>query len=395
MRPLFINLALFLSLVASGRALGFCTSSEFAGRLHVLLAQAQPRLSDQFPEIQSLELPETASDAISAHSISLLSAQYRQGRGLAIGVGPGPGDQHALFLGEYIQSAFVIKTLKQAFPEATIVHGDFTGEWKARHLGLKTIHLEVIDEAELGIQKNGFTGSSEKKALDMPVLKAANPTLQSLREFDARSVLGIRPDELSMSLYVVKGRSGSARDFPDVTAVLEQSVEAGHAPSVAFISYGGTPSDYASKPLLAFAERNHYEVIKLSDITRPLDPQKKYIILNDTTGRLPYLDRASNVSIRVGPINIFESLAVGTPTIYFQNREVLGGYVPHVFEKMSAIAQKTGGAYPVKSMSDYSNTLTKALASPVRPALPDAGPFEEYLDQLTGILRRNLAAIQR
>ena len=70
-----------------------------------------------------------------------------------------------------------------------------------------------------------------------------------------------------------------------------------------------------------------------------LEKGKKYLILNDTVGRLPEIHALSDLTLVVGPINFFEPLYMGTPTIFTINSWSKNDYEMETINKMISYAQ--------------------------------------------------------
>ena len=70
-----------------------------------------------------------------------------------------------------------------------------------------------------------------------------------------------------------------------------------------------------------------------------LEKGEKYLILNDTVGRLPEIHALSDLTLVVGPINFFEPLYMGTPTIFTINPWSKNDYEMETINKMISYAQ--------------------------------------------------------
>ncbi len=305
-------------------------------------AQTCEPLLQSHPAMTEISLPQAAIDIIRNHSIYKLKDFHHQGRNLLLITSQnGTGESN---LGESIQEMFLVKILKEIFPEAeTNLSGTVdTFSNKTR------IWIRVTDSAE-------FPSFSWEGEIEMKDIKVVNPGLLTIQKSQLRKQLGIYQNLKIASLYSIVFPF-QQHDF----RLFTETIETTH-PDVIFLSFGGYLISEKDLSFLKFAKKYFDDILFLSE-THENDFNKKrkkpLLILNDVKGKVPYLYALSNLAIVHGPINIFEPLSVNTPTFFFGSQSTAMRYYDrHVFSQMADIAKKTGGAFEVSTPEELGTKL--------------------------------------
>ena len=370
---------------------------ENVAKKYSYIFESKAPLFADLPSAASLELPRAGKQMIREHSIYTLKKTYGNGKGLTFAISHyQPDGSLANGMSESIQSTMVANTLKEIFPKARFAN-------RAQNIDQKAIELTIVDRAEMprtfGLDSTEASKGLMKPApvLDMTVLKPANPTNIGYSKVQLRKTYGVEPDNFAVSIYVQRFEPSSAAAVhqPLVTDILGQ-IEKLKKPDIVFLSAGSGTIESLSNDFQALVSKD-YEVVRLSTL-RPnsLIRGHRYLVLNDLRGKMPYIHCFSDLTFISGPINLFESLAVGTPTVFLDNLEALGGYHAPSFQQMSQQAKDTGGAFGIQSLDDMPGVFTQALNSagtmtrPFQENSPQQKAFSTYLSDLERLLRKRL-----
>lgn len=323
------------------------------------------------PDPSTYPLPQTMIDAIHSHSIQDLKKTYGDGTGYVLILQhftPGSDVKSAAF-GESIQAKFVAKVLQEVFPALEIVPPqpdlNLDGAWDRYYPGKKRLFLGIDDRSE-------SDWHTSNRALNMPFIKAANPGMASLPHNELRQSLGIARESFVTSLYLKGDEKLNLRP------ILSQIEQQGH-PDIVFLSFGGNDN---SKSLSTIAKTAGpgYEICLLSEFSKLVRrPGAHYLVLNDLRGKMPQIYNVADVSVVMGPINLFEPLTGGSPLVFFNNRQVLGDYSKSAFGTMAQTALKTGGAVEISDVSQLSRAVAQVKGKPPTLA-PYMAPVQPYGD---------------
>ncbi len=315
-------------------------------------------------------------------------------------------DPNSVQFGENIQAGFVAKILRAANPKARIVSG--TGDF-------------FLDKYT-GPEKNAFpilvqdgTEAKESKyfnVVDMKIAKAANPTPPPLEHLAARERFGIGAEKKVASFYldsldqsaVIDGET--AADIPDSYRFKNvfRRVEASTGDlDVVFVTMPYARGnkmdlliDSVTRPLGRPTRIFTLSDVSQSQIQQALAKGEKVFIINDTRGRMPLIHAVADVTIVRGPINPFESLNAGTPTVAFFDQPMKPRYDLAAYQSMVQPAYQTGSFRYVQKLDDLSVALSsvreKRNTTPV-PLIQDGKgtPFSRLLDRLTEIIEFEIA----
>jgi len=356
----------------------------------------------ELPSVIDYPLPADFLAILAKHPISKLKAKWKDGEGLEFVIShfqnlPKMDSRQGMNVGETIQSHFVAKVLTELFPKAKI-SGALSEKSPSKKIK-KRIQIEVRDPSEFGVVDTQDK-DSVKRILPMSILKAANPGIGGISHGALRTQLGIPEQAMTASLYlrypVVNGSDGS----PNVVKLLD-TIEAVKEPDIVFVSRGGAGFNSGTEGELAEARKliknflPEYKVSLLSDWTNETyKPGEKRIVLNDMLGKLPSIYNVSDLSVVVGPINIFEPLTSGSKTVFFTHPDAIRGYSGDEFKRMGDTALKSGGALAVRGLDDLYEKLPDLLSpktpilAPYRlPGESGSTPAQVFLDRLESLVR--------
>lgn len=102
--------------------------------------------------------------------------------------------------------------------------------------------------------------------------------------------------------------------------------------------------------------------------------ENKTIIVNSTFGMLPYVHKAADLAVVIGPINFFEPLAVGTPTLIFRKSDSesrnsdFGHYDEKIYDALIETGLSTGLAESTGSINRIAPAIQKLVTRVSDPA---------------------------
>lgn len=340
------------------------------------------------PFATQFSLPQEAIQKISDHPIAQLARKLQNGKNLIIELYPYSPNGGLIpgAYGESTQAHFVAKTLNALLPEAELRPKPKQSDRDSSKASpKKTLRLYIRDTAEaLGHSPLLRT----QDTLEMSVLKPANPTFSDIPRSKIRNVLGIKADTKVMSFYIQ-----SSDEVPNLKIMerivqqgLNQSKEA-IDPSIVFVSFGGQMTREGHQSLFPNLAKTH-EIKRLSEIKdfSHLNHKKPLIILNDTQGRMPYLNGSADLNFVYGPVNLYEGLNSKTPLIFVSK---IGTYNQAAFDQMAEIAEATGGAKKVSDLDQITPDMVKTLMkqsqsmiAPYQTTTQGKNPFDTYLNEL-------------
>ena len=283
-------------------------------------------------------------------------------------------------VGEAIQSAFIAAVLKARFPGCTVKKGPDSGYLLPSNIddpvinfhkeGQRvTAYLRVDDRIEDSQQ-------SPAAIVDMAIIKPANGVWQSIGKSEVRGAFGFGDTDRVASLYIdqlfIRERDGRKID-PDLWGVVTSPrfnrVFVSTTQTSQFDGFEKFEEMYG-EPL----EKLGVGLIKLSDFVPSNVPKGRVVIFNNTRGRMPWIHASSDVTIVRGPISIFESLSVGTPTVLILDTDApleldgMPNYAAHyqqsvVYQQSLAVAQSTGIFRVASSVEALPGTLDLPLGT--------------------------------
>ncbi len=285
--------------------------------------------------------------------------------------------------GENIQGRFVKEILKALFPQAPIAQQISTNPQR------KTIYIWIEDPAEYPTPSI----VDEEAWLDLNILKAGNPGLIPANHDDLRAKLGVPYHRPVVSVYL---RTGSLLDDPIVQrSLIDLATSKGFKDL--FISAG---SPINPQRLLQVAQQvsANEKIFSLSDVTESSVQESRRWIYNNTSGLLPQIHAAADLSVVVGVVNFFEPLSVKTPTVLFLPASSLHHYNLGALLPLLRIANKTPGFIDVHDTWSWSSAIEQMILTPrqsmVVPALisnPDSpSPFHQVLTALEDLILKQL-----
>jgi hypothetical protein len=316
-----------------------------------------------------------------------------------------PTEANTIGFGETIQAMFLAKVLRFIFPTSEIrplnkiINADRAEVHPINYTFLKDelpIRIEISDKSE------GFESERKEKEgpghFDMPLLKAANGTLGYIQGDDLRRQMGIPTEAFVTSLYF-KDSQGSTENpswYPSISGAVKE-ISKTKVPDVIFITEGGQTIEL----FLSDLESQGYVVKKLSSLI-PKDlaeaKKKKVAVINDLAGFTPYLHATADIAVIKGPINIFEPLTVKTPVLFFQNDLIYQEYERVTFDEMTEIAKATGGAYSIRSTTQFPLIFgneqilqNNSIIPPYKTVVAGKQiPLDRFMDRLFAIIKNQV-----
>ncbi len=259
--------------------------------------------------------------------------------------------------GEAIQAQFLSEILRVLKPSITFVrsksralHSDANGK-------IDRLAVEIYDSAEFNIP--------EPHTVQMPLLKAANLGTPTLNKAEIRKLLGISSDARVLHIYGTSNRGRILSDNPNNFVNIFTSLKAGGIDfDVVILSKSGFEGgDLEIQPdaWLPYGYPIELRTIQPLSFLSHLSRKRTAFVLNRTFGEMLNLHRAADLSIIRGPINFFEPLNAGTPTLLINNPKVRSNYD---LETLNAMIETAREDHNFKE-SNGSNLAeaTKALLS--------------------------------
>jgi len=373
------------------------------------------------PNLLKLPLPARIRQSIQEHEIASLKTLYGDGENLVFNLFEKEFNQLALHTsnGENIQAHFVRNVLRELFPRAMYVNSlgdaikslepkfinpeDLSLEKAIKHLkskhGKTAFQIFITDSAEgAGVQKKRQV-LDKSKYLDMPLLKTANGTNSSIDKLGIRNLFGLHVKDRVYSFYIHGSLAVGNTWNPPFGRLMSILQSENLVPDVCFVTSAGLTKEGANRALKEQADllggtfRNLTDLKQgeIATLARPI------IIFNDTTGKVPVLHAAADLSVVKGPINPFEGLTVGTPTVVFNNKSTLNNYLPGTVEFMKQSVEATGGGKYVSSIGGFLDVSLALFGKtvPLRPfevpTRTGKTPIQEFLDSLRYLIEAQIS----
>jgi hypothetical protein len=333
----------------------------------------------------SLDLPlsQVAIDRLKRHSIFQLRSKWEQGKNVSfqLALYPPTKEMFLIFRGETIQGVFIAKILSEIFPQAEFVA---RANRKPKHK--KAILLSVHDYAEEDLEDEPLT---DPNIIPMEMCKSANVTTSAIDRVDIRKRFGFGKKFKVISVYLRE--YGASIETMRLLKYIQMKLK----PQVVFVSTNLSDATQNRKPKYLSEARKFargiYAHTLLSDYSPEdlLELDRPLLIFNDVTGYLPHLHAASDLAIIAGPVNMFESINVGTPTIIL--RIETDGYDLAGFERLIKTAERTGGAKAIDQIEELEQAASDLAGKTPTPSylVEENGktPFDELLDRLQEVIQ--------
>lgn len=276
-----------------------------------------------------------------------------------------------------IQSEFVAKTLRIIFPEIAIVP----------NVDQASLKLDIVDPG---------LGHRSPTMLSMPTLKAANPGPNLDGKERLREMMHLPKEAQIASLYISK-------QVTDVLAPIQTVLGSGSSDIVLvslqdeLLKLGKFEQRLGNEiRRIQNSETSPVHVLLSSEVTSTtFQPGEKYVVINSSRGRMPYIHAASDFVVVVGPANFLEPISAGRPTYFVQQPQ---WYVPDVWQSMVKQAEATNLGHAYDSLSDLPNLIpiTKNLPAglPLYEVRDEHGqiPLETFISELSRALRAQIFA---
>ncbi len=332
------------------------------------------------PEVADLELSAEARQIIDRHEIQQLK-KYFSKSDLTF--------YHATIdgSGESIQMHYVFKVLKYIFPHARFAIADGDSDSVDESNLVDKLYLPILDSAEYGAK---FDRHSR---LEMSLIKAGNPLYSSIKKAETRKILGIHPKARILHVYssVYFGqRKAHLLDDGKLGNILRilKSVEPKF--DIIILSISGTSrlgevwnEEMEGQP----KDWRRISDMFVGDFDKVSPGQNKpLLIYNNSVGKMPFLHAVADLSVVRGPINFFEPLSVGVPTLVVHNR-MIHTYDMNAFAGMVRTAEQANNFMLIPSENDILRA-EKLLRHRVKDRLDVAKPFNGALDHLHEVLNQ-------
>lgn len=296
---------------------------------------------EALPRIESLDLPPKLRRAVRQMGAPI--RPYLRGRKFSF-TGYSPAMKlHPAAMGEGLQSHFVAKLIRAIEPSVELRGYD--------DIDSDTNFIMIHDpwQGTGGSEPRGSSfprGEWEElvgyHSLAMPLLKAANALYSNLPpRNELRRRLNISENLKIVSLYVFRmdiNESGFSslieelqRIYPFDVAILSD------ARDQEFLSCSGN--------LLLNFNCARLSEVKVGEI------KANSIILNDTLGWLPHLNRIADLAVVQGPIDFLAPLQVGTPVLVVNDEFSLRRFHRQGYERLRELAELTGAALFAQDLS--------------------------------------------
>ncbi len=262
-----------------------------------------------------------------------LKQKYNDGTGLVLAVEHGDS---ANVTGWSIQAGLLRDVLALLFPKAKFVKfSEAVGKEGVTRFSLSD---QILNTGQIA-------GTLSLRSVDMTLLKMLNPGPKPISRGALRRQMKLPPSARVGSVYIGKNLKESAA----IDAV-KDLFKKGSADIVVLSDQGGYATSEAAAAMRRGLRGQNVRVLNSSDLAKDsvaLEEGKKYLIVNETRGRLPYVHAAADFSLILAEGNLFESITAGVPT-YFLNRKQLapvsenGGAVAEGWERVAKFAQAAG-----------------------------------------------------
>lgn len=256
-----------------------------------------------------------------------------------------------LYKGEYFQSQFLIRILRQRFPEA-----QFASSTEQVAPGRKEVKIVIADLAEK------FAGNvfridaliDSGLVLPMHLLKAANSTRVAIPKDEARARIGLAKERKVVSLYVRSQDTLTNINQLYPTTEFHRllgAIQEGFQYDTLIVTFGNQTRGMSFHNSGVLAPGLAWDtVLPLSSLpfraATELDGQ--VLVMNDTVGKMIDIYAAADLAVIVGPVNFIEPLRVGTPTLLFEKRNSesprsdYGAYDSDILNRIAEMAMTTG-----------------------------------------------------
>lgn len=368
--PVFVVLMVFTSVLDSVVAEEHCLKSAL-NRLQTDAKSLESFDWDEAPSAIALRLPIQFQDVILSNPRTI-ELKKRFGDGANLGLHVDYYDikvergERFWMTGETVQAIFLKRILETIFPKATFIEDahapsftSITGKKvpSAALEKMRILPLYVIDSAESGREVDWRKAGVPRlgsRAIQMSLLKAANPGPALQARSQLRDLLNLPPDIRIVSLYAsMRTRTG---------AVTEAARQLVLSKAVDYVIVSG-----ASSGLHTIVNQSAGSTINLrtSEAVTKQKLSGKTLLINDSRGRMPFIHGAADVSLVLGSPNIFEPLNAGTPTVFFRKPEP--GFEAKTWAHLVKLAEETHGGFGVSTIEEAISLIeTKRLSSPAR-----------------------------
>lgn len=278
----------------------------------------------------------------------------------------------SLYKGEYQSSRFVRRYLAELFPAAEF-------KYQEDAPGRRAIAIKISDVAEH--EADPRKRAARLKLADtipMHLIKPAMSVPIIPDKLATRAALGLSSTQKVLSLYIrapeILTDIRSRAVFPETELPqLMDQLRKGFDFDVLIVSFGNLGFASFRSAGFIFTNVRNWKVENLSDLTRNGHDAipSNTLIYNDTIGRMPYMHAAADLAVVVGPINFFEPIGVGTPTLIFEksNSRTMNAdfrsYGIEEYRYQIDLALKTGLAETTSKYAEVPDKIRFLLAKPL------------------------------
>jgi hypothetical protein len=330
------------------------------------------------PAITDLELSAESRQIIDRHEIQQLK-KYFSKNDLTFYHAKMDGS------GESVQMHYITRVLKHIFPHAKFSKAEYETDGVDENNFVNRLFLPIGDSAEFGDKLE------RQSRLEMSLVKAGNPLYSSIEKDKTRRILGIHPNARVLHVYssvyfgqrdahfINDGKLGNILRTlklvePKFDIIILSISGASSVGEIWNEEMEGQPKDWRR-----ITEMFVGDFAKLSP-----GQSKPVLIYNNSKGKMPFLHAVADLSVVRGPINFFEPLSVGVPTIVIHN-EMIHSYDPNVFTGMVRTAERADNFVLIPTENNILHA-EQLLRQRVKGRLHSVEPFKEALDHLHEVL---------
>ena len=275
----------------------------------------------------------------------------------------------------YTKFVTLPQLLSQIFPQAIFGSGHAANRVR--------FSLSIADSAESGRPIDCSDATKTSASVEMTILKAANPGPILPDRLALRLAMGLPTVDRIASVYA----SYWTQDEQSIGAAIE-ILRAGKA-DVAILSHSGRPP-FGPMPSVPA----DIAVISSNDLTSvQIAPNRKYLILNETRGKMPFVNRVANFAVVLGSANLFEAINAGTPILFMNQAQ--DDYNQRAWDTLTDRARATGGARGMGSLGYFRSELERLPGAPRRRPyeIENASgetPIDQLLVNVAGVMDRQI-----
>lgn len=357
-----------------------------------------------FPVPEAVPLTLSDKQLLQSHAIAKFAQTY-SGKPVVFESMHFGEKMDSMHKGEWLQAQFVKRVLIELFPTAR-----FATEAQTPVPGEMVFRLQLADYAEVtptyrkelpSEMRERVPALEEPYVLPMHLVKPIGSRRSiSLSREEIRGRLGIPAEHKVVSLYirapdtVIDTQYRGAYPQQEINELLENLRKAIPFDSVilTFGNYDRKTGYDAAGTMLTFHSKHQLEsVTKVSEaLANPEVIPAKTVLVNNTHGIMPYLHRAADLAVVVGPVNFFEPIQAGTKTVLVKKTGSISRtgdfsyYDKAILDQLAGLGESTGMMASVNNYADLPVAVAKLDKSTEKASLDaiSTAVFPSFLDSL-------------